>query len=118
MRSMQRYALTTNYIQLINNDKNKGATIYIDGRLKSSGNITRFIDNTRLGTTNKQPNCIYEGWEGSQVVVCMIKKIAPREELLAYYHLNCIETSTNSVWVLMQHLLKQPILIALYFLYL
>jgi hypothetical protein len=32
MRSFQRYALTTNYIHLINNDKNKGETIYIDGR--------------------------------------------------------------------------------------
>ena len=31
------------------------------------------------------------------------------------YHLNRIETSTNSVWVLMKHLFKQPLLIALYF---
>jgi hypothetical protein len=60
-------------------------------------------------------NCIYEGQEGNQVVVCVIKKIARKEELLAYYHLNRIETSTNSVWVLMQHIFKQPILIALYF---
>jgi hypothetical protein len=46
MRSMQRYALAANYIQLINNDKNKGATIYIDGRPKASGNIAGFINNT------------------------------------------------------------------------
>jgi hypothetical protein len=46
MRSMQRYALSTNYIQLVNNDKNKGATIYIDGRPKAFGNITGFINNT------------------------------------------------------------------------
>jgi hypothetical protein len=46
MRSMQRYALTANYIHLINNNKNKGVTIYIDGRHKASGNIARFINNT------------------------------------------------------------------------
>jgi hypothetical protein len=31
------------------------------------------------------------------------------------YHLNRIETLTNSVQVLMQHLFKKPLLIALYF---
>jgi hypothetical protein len=36
MRSMRRYALAANYIQLINNDKNKGGAIYIDGRPKAS----------------------------------------------------------------------------------
>jgi hypothetical protein len=46
MRSIQRYALTANYIQLINKDKNKGATIYIDGRPKASNNIVGFISNT------------------------------------------------------------------------
>jgi len=56
MRSMRRYALTANYIKLINKDKNKGATIYIDGRPKASSNIARFINNTGPETTNKQPN--------------------------------------------------------------
>jgi hypothetical protein len=46
MQSMRRYALTANYIQLINKDKNKGATIYIDGRPKAYGNIAGFINNT------------------------------------------------------------------------
>jgi hypothetical protein len=46
MQSMRRYALVANYIELINNDKNKGATIYIDGRPKASENITSFINNT------------------------------------------------------------------------
>jgi hypothetical protein len=46
MRSMQRYALVANYIQLINKDKNKRATIYIDGRPKASNNIAVFINNT------------------------------------------------------------------------
>jgi hypothetical protein len=50
--------------------------------------------------------------------VCAIKKIAHGEELLVDYHLNQIDTSTNSVRVLMQHLFKQPLLIALYFFYL
>jgi hypothetical protein len=115
MRSMQRYALAANYIQLINKDKNKGVTIYIYGRPKASGNFTGFINSTTPETTNKQPNCIFEGHEGNRVVMCAIKKIAPGEELLLDYHLNQIDTLTNNVQVLMQHLFKKPLLIALYF---
>ena len=115
MQSMQRYSLAANYIQLINKDKNKGATIYIDGRPKASRNIAGFINNTRPETTNKQPNCIYEGCEENQTVLCAKKKIAHGEELLVDYHLNQIDTLTNSVQVLMQHLFKKPLLIALYF---
>ena len=115
MQSMRRYALTANYIQLINKDKNKVATIYIDGRPKSSGNIVGFINSTRPGTTNKQPNCIFEGCEENRVVLCAIKKIASGEQLLVDYHLNRIDTLTNSVQVLMQHLFKKRLLIALYF---
>jgi hypothetical protein len=37
------------------------------------------------------------------------------KELLVDYHLNRIETLTNSVQVLMQHLFKKPLHIALYF---
>jgi hypothetical protein len=115
MRSMRRYELAANYIQLINKDKNKGANIYIDGRPKASGNIAGFINNTRPETTNKQPNSIFEGREENRVVLCAIKKIALGEELLLDYHLNQIDTLTNSVQVLMQHLFKKPLLIALYF---
>ena len=115
MRSMQRYALAANYIQLINKDKNKGATIYIDGRPKAFSNITRFINSTLPGTTNKQPNCIYEGHEENREVLCTIKKISPGEELLVDYHLNRIERLTSSMQVLMQQLFKKPLLIALYF---
>jgi hypothetical protein len=115
MRSMRRYALTRNYIQLINKDKNKGVTTYIDGRPKASGNIVGFINNTRPGKTNKQPNCIFEGCEENRVVLWAIKRIALGEELLVDYHLNRIDTLTNSVQVLMQHLFKKPLLIALYF---
>jgi hypothetical protein len=115
MRSMRRYALAANYIQLINKDKNKGATIYIYGRPKYFGNITGFINNTPPGTTNKQPNCIYEGHEENRVVPCTIKMISLGEELLVDYHLNQIETLTNSVHILMQYLFNKPLLIALYF---
>jgi hypothetical protein len=118
MRSMWRYALTANYIQLINNDKNKRVNIYIDGRPKVSRNIAWFINITRLETSNKQLNFIYEGCEENRVVLWAIKNIALREELLVDYNLNRIETSTNSVWVLMQHLFKKTLLIALYFFYL
>jgi hypothetical protein len=43
---MQRYGLAANYIQLKDNDQNKGETIYIDGRPKTTGNIAWFINNT------------------------------------------------------------------------
>ena len=61
-------------MQLISKDKNKGETIYIDGRPKASDNITGFINNTQPGIKNKQPNCIYEVHEENQVVMCAIKK--------------------------------------------
>jgi hypothetical protein len=50
-----------NYIQLKDNNHNKGATMYIDGRPKASGNIAGLINSTRPRTTRKQPNCIFEG---------------------------------------------------------
>ena len=43
---MQRYGLDANYIQLKDNDQNKGETIYIDKRPKEKGNITGFINIT------------------------------------------------------------------------
>jgi hypothetical protein len=43
---MRRYGLAANYIQLKDNDQNKGATIYIDGRPKTMGNISGFINRT------------------------------------------------------------------------
>ena len=43
------------------------------------------------------------------------KNIALEEEVLADYHLNRIETLTNSVQVLMQRLFRKTLLIALYF---
>lgn len=58
-KSMWRYGVAANYIQLKDNDLYKGTTMYIDGRPKAVGNIARFIDNTRPVTTNKQPNFIF-----------------------------------------------------------
>jgi hypothetical protein len=43
---MRRYGLAANYIQLKDNDQNKGETIYIDGRPKTMGNISGFINRT------------------------------------------------------------------------
>jgi hypothetical protein len=43
-------------------------------------------------TTNKQPNCVFEGRDGNRVFVCAIKSIAPGEELLIDYNLNRIDT--------------------------
>ena len=44
--SLQRYVVATNYLQLLDNNRNKGATMYIDGRPKASVNIVRFINST------------------------------------------------------------------------
>ena len=88
---MWRYGLAANYIQLKGNDQNKGATIYIDGRPKETGNIAGFINSTQPMTTNKWPNCIFEGREGNHVFVCAIKSIVAGEELLIDYNLNRID---------------------------
>jgi hypothetical protein len=57
--SMQRYTLTANYIQLKDNNRHKGVTMYIDGRPKALRNIVGLINSTRPGTTRKEPNCIF-----------------------------------------------------------
>jgi hypothetical protein len=38
--------VAANYIQLKDNDQNKGASMYIDGRPKETGNIAGFINST------------------------------------------------------------------------
>jgi hypothetical protein len=87
-RSMQRYRVAANYIQLVDNNQNKGATMYIDGRPKPIGNIVGFINSTRLVETTKKPNFIFEGREGNRIFVCATKTIVPGEELLIDYNLN------------------------------
>jgi hypothetical protein len=71
--------MDANYIQLKDNDQNKGAYMYIDKRPKIAGNIVGFINNIRLATKNKQPNCVFEGRQGIHVIICAIKSIAGRE---------------------------------------
>ena len=75
-RSMHRYGLSSNYIQLKYKAQNKGATLYMDGRPKTTDNIVGFINNTQPGSTLKKPNCIFELCEGNRVFVCAIKSIA------------------------------------------
>ena len=75
-RSICRYGLSANYLQLKDKDQNKGATMYIDERPKETENIAGFINNTQPGSTLKQHNCIFEGNEGNHVFVCAIKSIA------------------------------------------
>ena len=71
--------------------------IYIDGRPKAIGNIAGFINSTRLGSTIKQPNCIFEAREGNRVFICAIKSIRAGEELLIDYNLNCIDTNEATI---------------------
>jgi hypothetical protein len=105
-KSIQRYGLVANYIQLKDNDKNKGETIYIDGRPKEMENIAGFINSTRPVTTNKRPNCVFEGREENHVFVCAIKSIAAGEEILIDYNLNQIDTNVAIMRVV--HILIYP----------
>ena len=78
-----------NYIQLAEHNKNKGATMYIDGRPKASRNIAGFVNSTRPVTTlTKQPNCEFEGREEHRIFVCATKTIFPGEDLLINYNLD------------------------------
>ena len=76
---MHRYLLSANYLQLKDKDQNKGATVYIDGSPKATGNIAGFIKSTQLGSTLKQPNYILERHGGNHVFVCAIKSILAGE---------------------------------------
>ena len=67
------YGVATNYCQLLDNSLNKGETVYIDGMKKDSRNISWFINSTRLGSTHKLPNFLFEGHEGNNVFVCATK---------------------------------------------
>jgi hypothetical protein len=90
-RSMRRYRVTTNYIQIVDNNQNKGETMYIDGRPKATRNIVGFINSTGPVATTKRPNCIFEGREGNCIFVCATKTIVPGEELLIDYNLTRID---------------------------
>ena len=73
--------------------------MYMDGRPTTTGNIAGFINSTQLGSTLKQPNCIFESREGNYVFICNIKSIAIGEELLINYNLNHVDTNTFSMVV-------------------
>ena len=88
---MQRYRVVANYIQLLDNNQNKGATMYIDGRPKATGNIVGFINSTQPMETSKKLNCIFEGREGNRIFVCATKTLVPCDELLIDYNLNRID---------------------------
>ena len=70
---MQRYEVAANYIQLVEHNKNKGTTMYIDGRPKASENVSSFINSTQPVTTTKQPNCEFEGRQEHCIFVCATK---------------------------------------------
>ena len=99
---MRRYGLSVNYIQLKDKAQNKGATMYMDGRPKTTGNIAGFINSTQPRSTLKKPNCIFESHEGNCVFVCAIKSIAVGEELLIDYNLNRVDTNNVSMVVVQQ----------------
>ena len=65
--------------------------MYIDGRPKATWNIVGYINSTQPTTTNKQPNCIFQGHEVNRVFVCVVKSIVAGKELLIDYNLNQID---------------------------
>ena len=77
-RSMRIYGFATNYIQLAEHNKNKGATMYIGGRPKPSRNVVGFVNSTWPMTKTKKPNCEYEGREEHHIFVCATKKNTSR----------------------------------------
>jgi hypothetical protein len=50
-----------------------------------------FINSSCPRSTNKLPNCVFEGHDGNKVVVCAIKPIVVGKELLIDYNLNRIK---------------------------
>ena len=99
---MCRYGLSANYIQLKNKAQNKEATLYMDERPKTIGNIVGFINSIEPGSTLKQPNCIFDSCEGNCVFVCAIKSIVIGEEPLINYNLNHVDTNNVSIVVVQQ----------------
>ena len=100
--SMHRYGLSANYIQLKDKAQNKGATLYIGKRWKTTGNIAGFINSTQPRSTLKKPNCIFESRETNYVFVCAIKSITTGKELLINYNLNRVDTNNVSMVVVQQ----------------
>ena len=103
---MRRYGVAANYIQLLDNNQNKGETMYIDRRPKAIGNIVGFINSTRPVETTKKPNFIFEGCEGNRIFVCATKKIVPGEELLIDYNLNRIDGGGVALGVNILHTIQ------------
>ena len=91
-----------NYIQLKDKAQNKGATMYMDRRPKTIGNIAGFINSTQPRSTLNQPNCIFDSREGNRVFLCAIKSIATGEEMLIDYNLNHVDTNNVSMVVVQQ----------------
>jgi hypothetical protein len=103
---MRRYGVTTNYIQLVDNNQNKGETMYIDGRPKDSRNIEGFINSTQPVETTKKLNCVFEGREGNRIFVCATKTIVLGEELLIDYNLNRIDGGSVAMGVNILHTIQ------------
>ena len=80
--------------------------MYIDGRPKATWNIVGFLNSTWPGSTNKRPNCIFEGHEGNHVFVCAIKSIVLGVDLLINYNLNRVDTNVVTMGVV--HLTIYP----------
>ena len=84
--------------------------MYINRRLKERGDIVYFINSMQLGSTIKQPNCIFEIHEGNCIFVCAIKSIHEGKELLIDYNLNHIDTKKDTIMgevVHTMHILNQ-----------
>ena len=106
MQSMQRYRVAANYIQLVDNNQNKGASMYSDGRPKATGNNVGFTNSTRLVATTKKLNCIFEACEGNCIFICATKTIVLGEELLIDYNLNRIDGGGATMGINILHTIQ------------
>ena len=86
--------------EVLHKAQNKGATLYIEGRKKTTGNIAGFINSTQPKSTLNKPNCMFKSREGNHVFVCSTKSIVASEEMLINYNLNCADTNMVSMVVI------------------
>ena len=80
-KSMHIYGFSANHLQLKYKYQNKGSTLYINERPKDTRNILGFINNTKLWSTIKQPNCYQPKWHFS-VRVPIIPYVGTQKDIL------------------------------------
>lgn len=79
------------------NIRHKWKSIYIDRRKKYLVNVIGFRVSSHPISMNKIPNFMFEGHDKNKSMVCVIKSLATRKELLIDYNLNRIKETCDYV---------------------